>query len=283
MPLRESTHDGAYGTWVTTDWTPEPAHLLHGLVDRVWFFDGRAADRHERVFPNGTLDLIVHLDHRYRPAGSTEPYPQVSIGGLLVAPLVIEAPPERCRVLGIQLPPAGGYAIVAQPIHTLTGITVDLRAVIGRETRMLVERCEDTRSSHDCIRVAVDWLTQRVRRAPELAPWIVNAIGHINRYAGDVRVRELQRDSGLSQSRFATAFRSSVGVTPKQFARIVRFRRSMELIHEGATSLSDIAFVTGYFDQAHMNAEYRHLAHMSPGAFQAARRFPQTASLAESG
>ena len=39
---------------------------LAGLVDHIWLFDGAMTCLRERTFPNGLLEIIVHLGERYR-------------------------------------------------------------------------------------------------------------------------------------------------------------------------------------------------------------------------
>jgi AraC-like DNA-binding protein len=57
-----------------------------------------------------------------------------------------------------------------------------------------------------------------------------------------------------------------VGVSPKQFARIVRFQRALRVAKHGA-SWSTVATEAGYYDQAHLIAEFRELAGTTPAAF----------------
>jgi AraC-like DNA-binding protein len=45
--------------------------------------------------------------------------------------------------------------------------------------------------------------------------------------------------------------------------------------------LADIAALAGYYDQAHFSAEFKLHAGMTPSAFLAADRYPNTASIAE--
>jgi AraC-like DNA-binding protein len=44
--------------------------------------------------------------------------------------------------------------------------------------------------------------------------------------------------------------------------------------------LSDVALVAGFYDQAHMNAEFREHAGLTPGRYLASQRFPHSDHLA---
>jgi transcriptional regulator GlxA family with amidase domain len=66
-------------------------------------------------------------------------------------------------------------------------------------------------------------------------------------------------------------FRAHVGLTPKAYARVFRFRRSVDLVQKGARlDWARVAMACGYYDQAHFNREFREFAGMTPGEFASA-------------
>jgi transcriptional regulator GlxA family with amidase domain len=65
-------------------------------------------------------------------------------------------------------------------------------------------------------------------------------------------------------------------------ARMLRFRRASDLIGSG-TSIAQIAAACGYYDQAHLDRDFRDFAGSTPTAYLAARvTFVQDASPAAS-
>src|SRR5690606_37784266 len=99
---------------------------------------------------------------------------------------------------------------------------------------------------------------------------------------GAVPVTRLQERTGLSRSRLSVAFRREVGVSAKRYARIVRFRRALALLHGGGVnSLSRAALESGYYDQSHMTAEFREFAGITPGTFLSTVRPPEWIGMAE--
>jgi AraC-like DNA-binding protein len=62
-------------------------------------------------------------------------------------------------------------------------------------------------------------------------------------------------------------FRDTVGVSPKAFARLARFRRALRAARDNApASWASIAASAGYYDQAHLIAEFRAIAGVTPRA-----------------
>src|ERR1051325_7545440 len=126
------------GSWTFHEW--KPSHLQH-LVERVWHWDGITAHR-ERVFPSGLLQIIVQLDDRYFDIadGRRELTPWSCLVGIQPAAMVVEPPPCRYCVMGIRLRPAGAFALLSVPTAEVSGITVDLRDLLGRASDELMER-----------------------------------------------------------------------------------------------------------------------------------------------
>jgi len=60
-------------------------------------------------------------------------------------------------------------------------------------------------------------------------------------------------------------FRAHVGLTPKQFLRTMRFQYLLKCIQQTPdTSLTRLAYETGYYDQAHFIHEFKQLAGITP-------------------
>lgn len=98
--------------------------------------------------------------------------------------------------------------------------------------------------------------------------------------AGGVVVDALGSQIGLRRAALAQRFSDAVGVTPKRFARIVRFHTALTLLGRPG-SISHAATDLGYYDLAHTHRDFAEFAGMTPGAFVAANRYPGSASLAE--
>jgi AraC-like DNA-binding protein len=252
-------------------------------VDRVWDFDGMAAHPQERVFPNGHLELIVQLDDRYldiTTAGAV-PTPAACVTGIFSRPAVVQAPRRPCRVLGVRLRPAGAWALLAHPLSQLAGLTADLGDLLGRAGDELAERCHDAGSGIDRVRRAVAWLGLQLRRpdargVDPAARWVACRIAD----SGGTRpIAALRAEAGLTNARLIALFREQVGVTPKRLARIHRFDRALTLLTREGGTLASVAQRAGYFDQPHMNAEFREMAGLTPREFLAATRYPNSLSL----
>jgi AraC-like DNA-binding protein len=74
--------------------------------------------------------------------------------------------------------------------------------------------------------------------------------------------------SGYSHRRFIELFRDAVGLTPKRYGRVLRFRRALERVAGGrAPSWVDVALGAGYTDQPHFNRDFREFTGITPARY----------------
>lgn len=80
-------------------------------------------------------------------------------------------------------------------------------------------------------------------------------------------VNAVASELGVSVRHFRRVFREAVGMSPKTFAKVTRFHRALHAARvEGHVGWASIAAATGYYDQAHLIAEFRALAGVTPQA-----------------
>ncbi|WP_165977694.1 helix-turn-helix domain-containing protein [Nonomuraea diastatica] len=74
----------------------------------------------------------------------------------------------------------------------------------------------------------------------------------------------LAESLGWSHRHLVARFHDQIGLTPKTAARVIRFGRAARLLQAGA-SIARVAAECGFYDQAHMNREFRVLGDVTPG------------------
>jgi AraC-like DNA-binding protein len=90
-------------------------------------------------------------------------------------------------------------------------------------------------------------------RVPAIAPAILSADS----------VGGLRRATGLPPRRLQRWFAAHIGLSPRCYLRVIRFRGSLRALGESA-NLAEHAAEHGYADQAHMAREFRRLAGTPP-------------------
>jgi AraC-like DNA-binding protein len=161
----------------------------------------------------------------------------------------------------------GAFSTLFQlPAVELTNSDFDGEEVLGRGINDLYERLGEVSAFDDRIRVADWWLTA-VRPPNDSLSAIARTAMAVIRNSGSVRVSELAHQSGLGIRQFERRFNKEIGISPKLYARIVRFEAALK--HRAASPTArwtDIAHALGYHDQMHMVHDFTRLSGDSPDA-----------------
>lgn len=89
-------------------------------------------------------------------------------------------------------------------------------------------------------------------------------------FANDgLRMEELARLTGLSQSQFNRRFKSVLGVSPKEYQLRVRVRIACRLLEFTDWTMARIATHCGFHDHSHFSHAFRKQTGQSPGGYRA--------------
>lgn len=253
------------------EFPPPPA--LAGLVDCLWLAEtaaaaGGAAVSH-RVLPDNRTDILWQDSGAAFFVGMMRAWFDVPAG----RPVRTVAVRFRAGAAGLFL---GGL-----PLAALTDHKADLQDLWGRAAadRLGDALWSQARNDGERLALLTEALVQRLalaspgaRSATALA---ARAVARLEGSGGVLRVDALADGLGVSRQHLAAQFRDHVGLPPKLFARICRFRaaRAAALAAPGAPALdwTSLALDCGYFDQSHLIRDFHDFTGTSPDAYIAPR------------
>jgi AraC-like DNA-binding protein len=106
------------------------------------------------------------------------------------------------------------------------------------------------------------------RRAPASVATVAELLE--DRLLDPPPLAELAELTGLSQFALLRAFRAETGLPPHAYLNQLRVRRARALLDQGVTP-SEVAFTTGFADQAHLTRHFKRVIGVPPGAYQRER------------
>ncbi|MBV8864732.1 MAG: AraC family transcriptional regulator [Acidobacteriaceae bacterium] len=139
-------------------------------------------------------------------------------------------------------------------------------AVFGSKASKLGERLCQARSFQERVQLANAFIAELgSERSSNDA--IELAAGEILRSQGNCKIDLLAHDTGFSMRNFQRRFRDFVGISPKLYARIVRFEWVLKT-KAVAPQMSWMAAAheAGYHDQMHMIHDFQEFSGASPTA-----------------
>ncbi|MCI0534785.1 MAG: AraC family transcriptional regulator [Verrucomicrobiales bacterium] len=244
---------------------------LADFVERFWYSSDAPLHQTVRIVPTGTMELVFNLGENElgfsdtEQPGSYRSFSGAVFSGAHARPLFVHT---RKHVVGVHFKPGGAFRFLGVPASELVNTHVDVEALWGRFTQDLREQLRTAANPAKCFRILERILAARLENASEEHRVVRAALEIFRRDAGEAKTRDLAAHLGLSQRHFIKIFSNQVGVTPKQFARVQRFQRAVDLTRESSKpEWADVAAACGYFDQSHLIHEFQTLSGLSPAEF----------------
>jgi len=160
--------------------------------------------------------------------------------------------------LQVNFTPIGARLFFGMPMADLARRIVGMDDLLGARDRGFPLRLQEAPGWDARFDLLDHFIAERIARArarTDIAAW---ALARIEGSGGLVDVRALARELGYSQKHLIAQFRDQVGLPPKLVARIARFDSVMRHLKSGgAGTWAQIAAEFGYYDQAHLNRDFR--------------------------
>jgi AraC-like DNA-binding protein len=180
------------------------------------------------------------------------------------------------RILTVRLRLGAQEAVLGVPAGELAGRIVALEDLWGdAATRRLYDQLASSRDTIDAAAIIEGAIAERLAIADKRRdhsslvrdfPGSHLALDAADRLAS-ANVKAVAIDLGVSERHLRRLFREGIGVSPKAFAKLTRFHRALRAAQEDSgASWASIAAATGYYDQAHLIAEFRAIAGVTPRA-----------------
>lgn len=214
--------------------TPPAPHLAP-YVASFWTFEVTAEAPLpfvHHIWPDGCVSLAVS-EHFSAIAGPTTQARRLPID-------------EPAFVRGIRFRPEAGAAVVGIAAEKL------------RDDRVMLPPVADPSQ----------WLHERLERRPPIDAVARAAVDLIRETRGNLPIAAVADRVGIGERQLQRRFRRAVGLTPKEFARIRRFRSAVAEVLAGRVEWSRVAHEFGFADQAHLSREFADITGFAPLAFE---------------
>jgi AraC-like DNA-binding protein len=280
-------HESDIGRWEMIGQAPAPRLARH-VLGYCGYDEETMGFTRRREVPSGEVVLIIgfgpELEATYpRAAPGRAIRVRSFVAGLHDTHCIVESPGTQSGIQ-LNLTPLGAHVLLGVPMHQLTNRVVDLEALLGRDAGLMVEMLHEAPDWAARFEILDRALVRRLEAARPASPDVAWAWRRLIESRGRLPVGELCEELGCSRKHMLRRFNEQIGMAPKTYARVLRFQRAAHLLgHRDGESWVDetergigdemswgeIALECGYFDQAHMNRDFREFAGASPGELKA--------------
>lgn len=245
-------------------YTPSP-HLQF-LVESYWTVeDAENAVHTQKILPDGFPEIIFHFADPYRINinGQWMVQQKSLLAGQLTKFFFLENT-GRAEILGIKLKPTALSRLAKLDMHVFNDRVVELLTELPA-WEPLDKEVRQRGSLPDRIAQVEQFLTTAAR--PSAPTATEKAVARIFDSRGMITVGELAKDVSLTERQVEHLFRKNVGLSPKLYARIVRFNHVFRLLNDKEPDWMALVAEAGYYDQSHFIHNFKAFAGEDPSSY----------------
>lgn len=250
----------------------------------------------ELALPTGTVELVINLGQGSLRVWDLDPQRKDSglrgvrevrggVGlqsvdsgfkrGVICGPhsvaFVIDAASDE-EIIAANFRPGGLFPFLGLPSDELQNMCIAVEDVWGRRVVELHQQLVNAESDPNRFQIFERFLLRQAARPLDLDPRVAYSLKALERGEDALSIARLSDKVGLSERRFIAIFRTTTGLSPKQYMRVRRLQNVLSAIERGgAFSWADLAHMCGYYDQSHLYRDFRAMTGMSPGEYLARR------------
>ena len=247
--------------------TPALREYVHGYWDIQAGHQPEVLD----LVPDGHPEIAIMLKSNIQlnVGEHTQFFPKIGLLGQLS---------ERCflllnpgdRVIYVKLYPWTPFLLFRTPCSDLLNRVTDIEALTSeRQFRQLVRDITNTDDILEISALLDAFFVKKLDALQQKNPFIAFAVRQIYCSSGTLGVEQLTSNIHASRRYVEKLFKTQIGMTPKQYARLIRVKKaSLMLLNENIwESIGDVATELNYYDQSHFLKDFKAVARRTPSSF----------------
>lgn len=255
----------------------KPSFPLNQFVENLVYYDEPGILHNlDRFLPDGNTEIIIDLAEKPQYIYDNETLQKIQIcrdawvSGVRTHPITIPSG-KGSRMLIVAFKKGKAFPFYRFPMNQLADIVIGADLAFGGKFHDLKDQLLAAKS--------IDWMFQLVEtfllsqtgdeiREDSSTRCIEYALLTIIHKPALRCIQLLSENIGYSQKHFIYLFREQVGVTPKQYLKIMRFQKAMQIIEcRKSIRWSQIALESGYYDQAHFINDFKLFSGFTPNEY----------------
>ncbi len=249
----------------------KPSELLSRYVHFYWILESEKLsiyDAPNRVVPNGSVNLFFHygdvLNNRDKDNLITPQF-QTMISGQSTDYFDALCT-GTSQFVSVVFYPAGASLFYNIPMLHLQNQHIDISNLDPTNAKYICEQLAEEPDDKQKIAIIEKYLLRNLSEKNSYNNLrISTALEKAARCGGNVPIDKLANIACLSYKQFDRIFSDLVGLHPKQFMKVIRLQNVFRLLSNSPQkNLLDIAFLAGYYDQAHFTKEFKQFTGYTP-------------------
>jgi len=247
-----------------------PSKTLAPYIRRYWAIEN-VLDKGEvcvqRIIPTGLTELMLYFTPRPKILTDNKNLSDnVALYGHQNSFYDMELT-GKLSVFSIVFQPQGLMQFFNFPLSEICNRNISLKDINQQAGRDLEEKMNEAITFQQRVSVVETYLFdllknnfddfefKRINRVAEL----------IKQTHGNINVNQMASEACLSRKQFERIFSEHIGISPKQYLKIIRFQSAIfQKQKNSKLNMTELSYESGYFDQSHFINDFKSLSGLTP-------------------
>jgi AraC-like DNA-binding protein len=198
------------------------------------------------------------------------PFPKSFAYGQVTRPHSIVSTGKLATFIVVLRPHALSY-LTGLPAYTFTDTAIALQDIWGPKATLLEKQMINASDHRTRIEHIQAFLLQKITHLPSGNELIEHSLQQLEEQE-NLNIEQLVRQLSIGRRTLERTFRTAIGVSPKQFAGIIRTQHFLKALSQTRTeNITRLAYEFGYYDQSHLIRDFKTKTGITPGKYFAAK------------
>ncbi len=253
--------------------TFEPHSDLKSLVSCYWTLEvpKQAKPQKQRIVPDGCIEMAFILGSDIMRYTSDDDYilqPRTMVLGQTIEPFYIE-PTGYVNTFAIRFYPYGFANFVTEPIKNLANKETPIGQLFEeKKARELEEKIIEAKDTKLRIEIIESFLLERLNEKSTVENIVKTTVDALLSTNGNAQIKTILKGDLSKRRLLERKFAKEIGVSPKQLGKLIRLQSALKmLLNKETENLTNIAYQSDYYDQAHFIKDFKEFTGTSPREF----------------
>lgn len=252
--------------------TFQPQPDLSALVKFYWTlevpFDPN--NQKQKIIPDGCIEMTFNLKDKIKRYTSEDDFivhPNSMVMGQRTKSYFIE-PLGDVDSFAICFYPYGFANFVCTPLEDLVDIERPIESLFGKTpAKELEQKIFQASSTQKRIEIIETFLLDKLNQNITIENLVKTTVDSLFATKGSSSINKILKDDLSKRRQLERNFKKQIGISPKQLGRVLRLQTALKMLLNDEKSLTNIAYESEYFDQAHFIKDFKELIGTTPKNF----------------
>ncbi len=224
----------------------------------------------QKIIPDGCIEMTFNLKDKIKRYVSENDFiihPNAMVMGQRTKSYFIE-PLGNVDLFAICFYPYGFANFVCTPLEKLVDTEKPIESLFGEiPAKALEQKIIQATNTQQRIEISEAFLLDKLNQNSTIENLVKTTVDSLLDSNGSSPINQILKDDLSKRRQLERNFKRQIGISPKQLGRVLRLQTALKMLLNDKESLTNIAYESEYFDQAHFIKDFKEFIGTTPKEF----------------